>query len=426
MERRSGTPVSACFQCHKCSTGCPIGPEMDLLSSQVMRLIHLGAEAEVLGSQAIWLCASCEACTTRCPMGIDIAGVMDTLRMMAVERKVALPDARGEQFNRSFLNSVRRHGRVFELGMMIAYKLRSRDFFADADKAPADAGEGQAVAAAQAQRQCRRGARGLPPGRRGGEEAVKYAFYPGCSLESTAWDFDESARAVCRALGIELEEIPDWVCCGSTPAHTSNASLAVALPVMNLLKAKAHGPAGDDRLCLVLRPAAHRQPRHPQRSRGARARRARRRQALRRQRRGSSPPGRAGQRLRGGAIRAKVQRPLRGLRVACYYGCLLTRPPEIVAFDNAEHPTCMDELLAAAGAEPVEWPFKTECCGAGLSITRSEVVERLAHRLLVDGPRGRRRMPGRRLPAVRDRISICGRRTPARPTARFPKRRSST
>lgn len=136
VERRSGTPVSACFQCHKCSTGCPIGPEMDLLSSQVMRLIHLGEQAEVLGSQAIWLCASCAACTTRCPMGIDIAGVMDTLRMMAVEGEVALADARGEQFNRSFLNSVRRHGRVYELGMMIAYKLRCRNLFADADKAP--------------------------------------------------------------------------------------------------------------------------------------------------------------------------------------------------------------------------------------------------------------------------------------------------
>ena len=66
---------------------------------------------------------------------------------------------------------------------------------------------------------------------------MKYAFFPGCSLESTAWDFDRSTRAVCRALGIELEDIPNWVCCGSTPAHTTNASLAVALPVMNLQKA---------------------------------------------------------------------------------------------------------------------------------------------------------------------------------------------
>ncbi len=134
VERRSGTPVGACFQCHKCSTGCPIGPDMDLLSSQVMRMIHLGQERPLLESQAIWLCASCEACTTRCPMQIDIAAVMDSLRMMAVESKVELPNRRGEQFNRSFLQSVRRHGRVFELGMMAAYKLRSRDFFTDAEK----------------------------------------------------------------------------------------------------------------------------------------------------------------------------------------------------------------------------------------------------------------------------------------------------
>jgi heterodisulfide reductase subunit C len=108
--------------------------DMDRLSSQVMRMIHLGQESQVLESEAIWLCASCEACTTRCPMQIDIAAVMDSLRMMAVERTVDLPNARGEQFNRSFLQSVRRNGRVFELGMMAAYKLRSRDFFTDAEK----------------------------------------------------------------------------------------------------------------------------------------------------------------------------------------------------------------------------------------------------------------------------------------------------
>ena len=136
VERRSGTSARACFQCHKCSTGCPIGPEMDYLPSQVMRLVHLGAEAEVLGSQAIWLCASCEACTTRCPQGIDIAAVMDALRMMAIDRQTTLPDQHGKQFNRSFLSSVRHHGRVFEMGMMAFYKLRTGDFFSDVDKVP--------------------------------------------------------------------------------------------------------------------------------------------------------------------------------------------------------------------------------------------------------------------------------------------------
>jgi heterodisulfide reductase subunit C2 len=136
IHRRSGADALACFQCHKCSTGCPIGPDMDLLSSQIMRLIHLGAEAEVLESKAIWLCASCEACTTRCPQGIDIAAVMDTLRMLAIERKVALPDSHGKHFNNSFLGSVRRHGRVFEAGMLAVYKLRTGDFFSDVGKVP--------------------------------------------------------------------------------------------------------------------------------------------------------------------------------------------------------------------------------------------------------------------------------------------------
>ena len=136
VERRSGTPVSACLQCHKCSTGCPVGPEMDLLPSQVMRLINLGGEEELLESEAIWACASCEACTTRCPMDIDIAGVMDTLRMMAVERKAALGNTRSTNFNKAFLTSVQWHGRVFEFGMMALFKLTSLDLFSDMDKMP--------------------------------------------------------------------------------------------------------------------------------------------------------------------------------------------------------------------------------------------------------------------------------------------------
>lgn len=143
VRRRSGTPVSACFQCHKCSSGCPIGPEMDLLPSQIMRLVHLGAEKEALASRAIWLCASCEACTTRCPMAIDIAAVMDALRILAIERRIDLPDARGKQFHRSFLGSVRRHGRVYEMGMMSAYKLRIGDLLSDMDKVPRMLSEGK-------------------------------------------------------------------------------------------------------------------------------------------------------------------------------------------------------------------------------------------------------------------------------------------
>jgi heterodisulfide reductase subunit C len=136
VERRSGAYLGACYQCHKCSSGCPVGQDAELLSSQIMRLIHLGADNEVLASRAIWLCASCQACSARCPMGVDVAAVMDALRMMAVERGTVSEKARGNIFGLSFLNSVRRHGRAYELGLMAAYKLRSGDLFSDLDKAP--------------------------------------------------------------------------------------------------------------------------------------------------------------------------------------------------------------------------------------------------------------------------------------------------
>jgi heterodisulfide reductase subunit C len=134
VERRSGAQVSACYQCHKCSTGCPIAVDTDWRSSQIMRLVQLGADRTALESKAIWLCASCEACSTRCPMGIDVAAVMDTLRMMAVERDAKLATTRDTKFGESFLGSVRRHGRVFELGMLMSYKLRTGTILSDLDK----------------------------------------------------------------------------------------------------------------------------------------------------------------------------------------------------------------------------------------------------------------------------------------------------
>ncbi len=211
---------------------------------------------------------------------------------------------------------------------------------------------------------------------------MKYAFFPGCSLASTAWDFDRSTRAVCRALDVELEDIPDWVCCGSTPAHTSSPSLAVALPVMNLQKARDRDlpvMAACASCYARLRTANHKVL-------GDEAERQRVERITEAPYDGSVEVHHVldvlVNRVGLDAIGRRVQRPLKGLRVACYYGCLLTRPPEIVAFDNPEHPTCMDDLLAAVGAEPVDWPYKTECCGAGLSMTNSGVVARLSHKLL--------------------------------------------
>jgi heterodisulfide reductase subunit B2 len=211
---------------------------------------------------------------------------------------------------------------------------------------------------------------------------VKYAFFPGCSLESTAWDFNRSTRAVCGALGVELHDIPDWACCGSTPAHASNPALAVALPVMSLQSAQAvsNRVMTACASCYSRLRTANYEVRNHEEER-------------KRVERITKKPYDGGVEVHhvldvlvnhvgAETVRKKVTRPLAGLRVACYYGCLLTRPPEKVAFDDPEHPTCMERLVEAAGAEPVEWPMKTECCGASLSITHAGVVKRLAYRLL--------------------------------------------
>lgn len=211
---------------------------------------------------------------------------------------------------------------------------------------------------------------------------MKYTYFPGCSLESTSWDFDWSTRAVCRVLEIELEEIPDWSCCGSTPAHGRSHSLAVALPVLNLQKAAAQGlpVLTACASCYARLRTANHAVEHDQDERQRVERITTRPYA------GEAKVHHILDVLTNhyGAkrLRPKIQRPLRGLRVACYYGCLLSRPPEVVAFDDPEHPTSMESLLRAAGAEPVSWPFRTECCGAGLSLTHPDVVCRLGHRLL--------------------------------------------
>ncbi len=211
---------------------------------------------------------------------------------------------------------------------------------------------------------------------------MKYAFFPGCSLESTAWDFDRSTRAICRALGIELVEIPGWVCCGSTPAHVSDPSLALALPTVNIEKAR-----DMDLDVLTACASCYSRLRHANyKIQNDPAERKRIEAVIGKPCDGSTPVRHILDVLVNDygldAIRQHVQKPLSHLRVASYYGCLLTRPPEIVAFDDPEHPVCMDDLVAAAGAVPVEWPYKTECCGAGLSLTHSEVVCRLGHKLI--------------------------------------------
>lgn len=123
VDAMAATQVEACYQCGKCSGGCPLSFSMDYQPREIMRLVQLGLEDEALASSTIWICATCFTCTARCPRDIDIAGVMDALRVIATRKRVRPGDRNVGVFHRAFLESIRRFGRGYELGLMLLYKL---------------------------------------------------------------------------------------------------------------------------------------------------------------------------------------------------------------------------------------------------------------------------------------------------------------
>ena len=210
---------------------------------------------------------------------------------------------------------------------------------------------------------------------------MTYAYYPGCSLHATAVDYNESTEAVAEVLGIELVEVPGWSCCGSTPAHSTDELLATALPAKNLIAAKT---ISDE--MIVCCSACFSRFKFAQKHLEEKA-------DLREQLAGIMPVEQAQEvkvrhlidLLANDVGLEKIEQAKKrdtGLKVACYYGCLLTRPPKVTELDDPEDPHFMDDLLRAAGMETVDWPFKTECCGATFSLTRTETVVRLAAEIL--------------------------------------------
>jgi heterodisulfide reductase subunit C len=125
VEKLSGQTITACFQCEKCTNGCPVAFAMDMAPHRLMHSIHFGLEEPVLNSNTYWVCAACETCTTRCPNGIDIAHVMDTLKQISQSggRKPGRKDV--PTFNDSFMTSIKRHGRLDELEMITEFTLKN-------------------------------------------------------------------------------------------------------------------------------------------------------------------------------------------------------------------------------------------------------------------------------------------------------------
>jgi len=208
---------------------------------------------------------------------------------------------------------------------------------------------------------------------------VKVCFYPGCALHGTGREYGESIQEVSQILDIQLEDLDDWSCCGASSGHTTNEALAIGLPGRNLALAEKIGatemvtpcPA-----CFVRLKIAEKKLKGN----------------------GSQPD--LGFTYSGGIkinylldylcdpellkkIRDKITKPLNGLRVACYYGCLSVRPPKMTDAKNPENPQNMDRLMEVLGAQSIPWSFKTDCCGGSLALTRIDIVRRLVNRLFL-------------------------------------------
>ncbi|MEW6251630.1 MAG: CoB--CoM heterodisulfide reductase iron-sulfur subunit B family protein [Planctomycetota bacterium] len=214
---------------------------------------------------------------------------------------------------------------------------------------------------------------------------MKIGFFPGCSLEGSSREYNESLQAVAPLLGIELAEVRDWNCCGATAAHTLNPKLALALPARVLALAEQAGldelvvpcSACYSRLAGARHELLHNEP-------------------LRQEIENIVELNCVGATKvlsvldLFNRVTAKVKEQVRtpfAHKVACYYGCYLTRPKHVATCTRIEDPIEMEDIVRAAGAAPVRWAFKVECCGAGLSVSRTSSVAELSGRILDDAAR---------------------------------------
>ncbi len=129
VKTRSGASPMSCFQCAKCSSGCPVASRVDVKPHELVRLVQMDQRRAVLGSRGIWECTSCQTCVTRCPQKVDIAAMNDALRAMSLEAGLATAATAVPAFDQVFLKAVRERGRVHEMGLMVEFKLRSLSAF---------------------------------------------------------------------------------------------------------------------------------------------------------------------------------------------------------------------------------------------------------------------------------------------------------
>lgn len=197
---------------------------------------------------------------------------------------------------------------------------------------------------------------------------MKVSYYPGCALHGTSREYDESTKAMSALLGVELRELPDWNCCGASSAHVTDDTLAHNLVARNLAIAEKEG-----RDVVVPCAACYGRLKGGAREMEAGGRKLPFRIL-------SLPELLVDEDLTG-RIKNMVKRPLSGLKMVSYYGCLLVRPPKVTGAKKYENPEEMDRVLSLLGAEVIPWSYKTDCCGGSLVLTRTDIVRRLTRKL---------------------------------------------
>ncbi len=213
---------------------------------------------------------------------------------------------------------------------------------------------------------------------------MEIGYYPGCALHGSSNDYEKSVRACFDVLGVGLRELDDWICCGATAAHSLNQRLAVALPARNLAIAERDGcgellaPCPMCSMELIKAQALVSQDTALRKEMGDIVE--------------LPVEGRTSvvnliqvfQKIGYDKVKEAAKAQLADYKPACYYGCLLTRPPEVLRFDDCEQPTSMETLLESLGAAPVDWNYKTECCGAGMTMCNEDTVLELSHKILTN------------------------------------------
>lgn len=209
---------------------------------------------------------------------------------------------------------------------------------------------------------------------------TKIAYYPGCSLLGSSREYDESLRAIAGPMGLELLEVPDWNCCGASSAHSLNHELSLALPARILALAETLGV--EEMLvpcaaCYSRLVTAHHDLAESNETREKIV------EIIGMPYRGTVKPLNILEFLERHAdsFKDRITAPF-DKDVACYYGCLLVRPPKITKFDRPEDPRTMDNLVELIGATALDWDFKVECCGASHSISKTDLVGKLSSKIV--------------------------------------------